>query len=62
LEFFFPYEFFKGCCFFEGFTIQEGTNETVEYYLFEAFKRAKLIETRETSNYHRCGRTDKGDF
>ena len=48
--------------FFKGFTIQEGTNETVEYYLFEAFKRAKLIETRETSNYHRCGRTDKGEF
>ena len=46
--------------FFKGFTIQEGTNETVEYYLFEAFKRAKLIESRETSNYHRCGRTDKG--
>jgi len=46
---------------FKGFTIQEGTNETVEYYLFEAFKRAKLIEGRETSNYHRCGRTDKGN-
>ena len=45
---------------YQGYTIQEGISETVENRLFEAFKRTKLVESRETSNYHRCGRTDKG--
>lgn len=30
-----------------------------EYHLFKALTRACLIESRNTSNYHRCGRTDK---
>ena len=46
----------------KGYTIQEGILSTVEHQIFEAFKRTKLIESRETSNYHRCGRTDKGNF
>ena len=44
----------------KGYTVQEGIQATVENHLFEAFKRTKLIQSRETSNYHRCGRTDKG--
>ena len=43
-----------------GFAVQEITGKTVESELFKALTRTKLIEARETSNYHRCGRTDKG--
>src|SRR5262249_8940365 len=28
--------------------------------IFPALVQTKLIESRQTSNYHRCGRTDKG--
>ena len=45
---------------YEGYVIQEHTNETIEFYLFEALSKICLIEARETSNYNRCGRTDKG--
>lgn len=45
---------------YKGFVVQEDTNKTIEHALFEALITAKLIENRETSNYHRCGRTDKG--
>lgn len=31
-----------------------------EYHLFNALRKTCLIESRETSNYNRCGRTDKG--
>lgn len=30
-----------------------------EHHLFQALIRTCLIESRETANYHRCGRTDK---
>ena len=39
---------------------KEITGKTVESELFKALTLTKLIESRETSNYHRCGRTDKG--
>lgn len=39
---------------------QENTIETIEHHVFAALKKSCLIESRETSNYHRCGRTDKG--
>lgn len=45
---------------YEGYVTQEHTTETIEFYVFEALKKVCLIETRETSNYNRCGRTDKG--
>lgn len=32
----------------------------VEHHLFKSLIKVCLIEARETSNYHRCGRTDKG--
>ena len=38
---------------------QEGDN-SVERRLFDALLKARLITSRETSNYSRCGRTDKG--
>ena len=43
-----------------GYVVQDNTAATVEAALFEALERTRLIESRETSNYHRCGRTDKG--
>uniref|UniRef100_A0A6P7FY38 tRNA pseudouridine(38/39) synthase n=1 Tax=Diabrotica virgifera virgifera TaxID=50390 RepID=A0A6P7FY38_DIAVI len=45
---------------YKGFVVQEDTTDTVEYHLFQALQRTKLIPDRESSNYHRCGRTDKG--
>jgi len=43
-----------------GFAVQEDTGKTIESELFAALLKTKLIESRQTSNYHRCGRTDKG--
>ena len=43
-----------------GYVVQHNTAATVEAALFEALQMTRLIESRETSNYHRCGRTDKG--
>ncbi|CAG5125894.1 unnamed protein product, partial [Candidula unifasciata] len=45
---------------YHGFVVQEDTDKTIEAALFEALLKTRLIETREASNYHRCGRTDKG--
>lgn len=45
---------------YRGFVVQEDTNMTIEHAIFSALLRARLIESRETSNYHRCGRTDRG--
>lgn len=45
---------------YQGFATQEDTTKTIEFYLFEALTKTCLIKNRETSNYHRCGRTDKG--
>ncbi len=38
---------------------QESDN-SVERSLFQALLRARLVESRETSGYSRCGRTDRG--
>ena len=40
--------------------MQEDTDKTIEAVLFDALLKTRLIESRATSNYHRCGRTDKG--
>lgn len=45
---------------YQGFAVQENTDNTVEARLFEALLKTRLIEDRQSSNYHRCGRTDKG--
>lgn len=45
---------------YQGFAAQEDTTSTIEYHLFAALTKSCLVEIRETSNYHRCGRTDKG--
>ncbi|NXY51537.1 PUS3 synthase, partial [Ceuthmochares aereus] len=45
---------------YQGFASQENTDNTVEEKLFEALKKTRLVDNRQTSNYHRCGRTDKG--
>ena len=44
----------------QGYVVQEATSQTVEDFLFEALIKTRLIEERATSNYHRCGRTDRG--
>jgi len=44
----------------QGFAVQEDTEKTIEAALFQALLKTRLIESRATSNYHRCGRTDKG--
>lgn len=43
-----------------GFASQENSGSTIEEHLFRALSRTCLIESRQTANYHRCGRTDKG--
>ncbi|NXL68398.1 PUS3 synthase, partial [Chordeiles acutipennis] len=45
---------------YQGFASQENTTNTIEEKLFEALKKTRLVDERQTSNYHRCGRTDKG--
>ncbi|XP_052739085.1 tRNA pseudouridine(38/39) synthase [Bicyclus anynana] len=45
---------------YQGFVVQEDTTQTVEHHLFHALKKSCLIESREKSQYNRCGRTDKG--
>ncbi|KAF7204295.1 tRNA pseudouridine(38/39) synthase isoform X2 [Nothobranchius furzeri] len=45
---------------YQGFAVQENTDNTVEARLFEALLKTRLIKDRQSSNYHRCGRTDKG--
>lgn len=45
---------------YQGFASQENTDNTIEEKLFEAMTKTRLIESRQTSSYHRCGRTDKG--
>ena len=38
---------------YHGFAVQETTGKTIESELFQALLTTKLIESRETSNYHR---------
>lgn len=45
---------------YQGYVKQEDTVNTIEEHLFQALIKTCLIKDRESSNYHRCGRTDKG--
>ncbi|XP_031840437.2 tRNA pseudouridine(38/39) synthase [Nomia melanderi] len=45
---------------YSGFVVQENIDNTIEHHLFTALIKSCCIQSRETSNYHRCGRTDKG--
>lgn len=45
---------------YKGFVVQEDSSNTIEHHLFQALMKTKLIKDRSSSNYHRCGRTDKG--
>lgn len=40
--------------------MQEDSGNTIEHHLFAALLKSCCIESRESTNYHRCGRTDKG--
>lgn len=44
---------------YQGLASQEDTPHTIEAELFRALQLTKLVAERQTSNYHRCGRTDK---
>jgi len=44
-----------------GFASQAGEcEETIEKHLFDALLKLRLIESRKTCSYSRCGRTDRG--
>lgn len=45
---------------YRGYAAQEDTTNTIEHHLFSSLVRCCLVESRQTSNYARCGRTDKG--
>eukprot|EP00124_Ichthyophonus_hoferi_P004408 Ihof_evm2s480 gene=Ihof_evmTU2s480 len=45
---------------YHGLAVQETAENTIEAHLFSALTRACLVENRETCDYQRCGRTDKG--
>ncbi|XP_063234534.1 tRNA pseudouridine(38/39) synthase [Bacillus rossius redtenbacheri] len=45
---------------YRGLACQEDSQRTVEHHLFAALAKTCLVRSRETSSYHRCGRTDKG--
>jgi tRNA pseudouridine38/39 synthase len=45
---------------YKGFASQADIDETVESQIFQALLKTKLITSRESANYSRCGRTDKG--
>ncbi|KRX47184.1 tRNA pseudouridine(38/39) synthase [Trichinella murrelli] len=43
----------------DGFCAQNNSHNTVESKIFKALIETKLIQSLETANYSRCGRTDK---
>ncbi|XP_040297067.1 tRNA pseudouridine(38/39) synthase [Bufo bufo] len=45
---------------YQGFASQENTSNTVEEVMFSALTKTRLVERRQSSSYHRCGRTDRG--
>uniref|UniRef100_A0A336K3G1 CSON015595 protein n=1 Tax=Culicoides sonorensis TaxID=179676 RepID=A0A336K3G1_CULSO len=45
---------------YQGYAAQEDSMETIEHHLINALIRVCLIKDRESANYQRCGRTDKG--
>ena len=51
---------------YDGLVIQSTTKNTIEEKIFFALKKANFLENKSTeelissSNYSRCGRTDKG--
>lgn len=38
---------------YAGFVVQEHTEKTIEAEVFKALEKTRLLESRETSNYHR---------
>ena len=45
---------------YDGFAYQTTNDNTIEYHLFEALKKCKMINDIDSADYSRCGRTDKG--
>lgn len=44
----------------DGLAAQLDNSNTIEYHLFNALIKTRLVESRDKCNYNRCGRTDKG--
>ncbi|XP_054274210.1 tRNA pseudouridine(38/39) synthase-like [Macrosteles quadrilineatus] len=44
---------------YQGFAALEESCDTIEHHLFAALHKSCLVESKETCNYFRCGRTDK---
>jgi tRNA pseudouridine38/39 synthase len=45
---------------YDGLVTQKDTRNTIEEHIFNALKTASLIQSEDTCNYSRCGRTDAG--
>lgn len=45
---------------YQGFEIQNDTDNTIEDKLFKAFKKTCLVKDIQKSGYSKAGRTDKG--
>jgi tRNA pseudouridine38/39 synthase len=45
---------------YEGLVTQNHTQNTIEQFIFDAILKSSLVESIESSNYSRCGRTDAG--
>lgn len=45
---------------YRGLVYQPEIEDTIEAALHDALLKTKLIQSLETANYIRCGRTDKG--
>uniref|UniRef100_UPI0035900805 tRNA pseudouridine(38/39) synthase n=1 Tax=Myxine glutinosa TaxID=7769 RepID=UPI0035900805 len=45
---------------YQGYASQSNTENTVEAHLFEALRQTRLVQSKEKTSYHRCGRTDRG--
>lgn len=48
------------CGFAEQNSEKSGTDETVEFHIFAALTKLRLITDRRSCQYSRCGRTDRG--
>ncbi|KAL6071813.1 tRNA pseudouridine synthase 3, variant 3 [Balamuthia mandrillaris] len=45
---------------YQGLAMQDAQDNSIERHLLEALTKARLITSRESARFQRCGRTDKG--
>lgn len=44
----------------DGLVLQMDTDNTIEEHMFKALIKSRLIQNRESCQWTKCGRTDKG--